>query len=341
MEFMDFLRGTAALVVAVQHCGENLFPKFAKFTHDYFSFGKLGLVIFFLVSGFVIPLSIEKGHSLKRFWVQRFFRLFPLYWVSLAAVVIIYLLGYTPIFDPPFRAHLWRNVLVNVTMFQGAFRVPQAIGLYYTLTIEMFFYIACSLLLLIKQLRNTYALTWVLLVAVSALWILGPLVFHRRMEMAGLFYGVTLFCGTAIYRYYKGNISAKAMNALMGALLLSVSVGVYLNYVYTKKVEMQFSYVAVFGPWFVGFVMFFAAYALRNREFPAVGMWLGRISYSVYLVHPIISFLFRYGRTGGIGLFLITIAVTLLVATVTYYAIEKPMIDLGHRIVKRKQLIAA
>src|SRR5271156_5148787 len=89
MEFMDFARGIAALAVAIQHCGESIFPSFAKFSFQYFNVGQCGLIIFFLVSGFVIPLSIERVRSQKRFWIHRFFRLFPLYWFSLLIVIVV------------------------------------------------------------------------------------------------------------------------------------------------------------------------------------------------------------------------------------------------------------
>jgi peptidoglycan/LPS O-acetylase OafA/YrhL len=336
MECMDFLRGIGALAVALQHCGEAIFPAFSRFSFAYFNIGQFGLIIFFLVSGFVIPLSLERGRSLQSFWIHRFFRLFPLYWFSLLAVVAIYLLGFTTIFEPSFRMHLWRNVLGNITMFQGVLGIPQAIGLYYTLTIELFFYIACAILLLVHQFRNSYRLTWLLLFTVSTLWIGGPLLLHRRTEMAGLFYGFTLFAGTSLYRYFKGTVSAKEIGLLLGAMFLSASWGVYLNDVVLKKPGAEFSYIGLYGSWIAGFVLFFGMYALRDRKFPAAGMWLGRISYSVYLIHPIASFLFRETRLPAAPMFILTIGATLVMATLTYYALERPMIELGHRLVKRE-----
>ncbi len=334
MEFMDFARGIAALAVAIQHCGESIFASFAKFSFQYFNLGQSGLIVFFLVSGFVIPLSIERVRSQKRFWIHRFFRLFPLYWFSLLTVVVLYLLGFTAIFEPSFRLHVWRNVAGNITMFQGALGLPQAIGLYYTLTIELFFYIACTILLVINQFRNSYALTWGLLLAVSVVWIFGPVFLHRRVDMAGLFYGLTLFAGAAVYRYFKGTISTMEIGALMGVMLVSVAGGVYINDALLKKPGAEFSYIAIFVSWVAGFAVFFTVYALRGREFPSAGMWLGRISYSVYLMHPIAGFLFRQTRLAPGPMFLLTIAATLVVSTLTYYGIEKPMIELGRTFVK-------
>ena len=77
LSFLDFLRGIAALAVCFEHAGYRLWPHFREVTHSYFSFGKFGLTAFFLTSGFVIPYSLERSNSLRRFWVNRFFRLYP------------------------------------------------------------------------------------------------------------------------------------------------------------------------------------------------------------------------------------------------------------------------
>src|SRR5579863_7940965 len=81
LTFLDSVRGLAALAVLLEHVGDRLHPAFRVFTHDWFSFGKLGVTAFFLTSGFVIPLSLERGRSLKRFWISRVFRLYPIYWL--------------------------------------------------------------------------------------------------------------------------------------------------------------------------------------------------------------------------------------------------------------------
>ena len=118
LSFLDCIRGVAALAVLVEHIGALLWPRFHVFVHNSFNFGKFGVAAFFLTSGFVIPFSLERGNSLPKFWISRFFRLYPLYWLSLTMVVCLFLLGVPHGFGPDFSSHLARNVLVNVTMFQ-------------------------------------------------------------------------------------------------------------------------------------------------------------------------------------------------------------------------------
>jgi peptidoglycan/LPS O-acetylase OafA/YrhL len=333
VEFMDFVRSLAAFAVVFEHSLDKVFPPYFTISHNYFNLGKFGITIFFLVSGFVIPLSLERGHSLKRFWVHRFFRLFPLYWFSLAIVIGLYLLGVTSVIDNVFPDHLLKNGLINITMLQGVAGVPSAIGLYYTLTIELLFYFACSFLFLARRLEDSYKISWGLLILASSAWILGPLVLHRRMEMAGLFAGVTLFMGTTIYRLYQGKVSLRKFNVLLIALLLSTSVGIWLNYVYLHKSDpvQHFSFIAIFAAWFSAYALFLGAYALRKYQFPRIGLWFGRISYSVYLLHPIILLSLYRGRGGFLfvaGVMLLTI----VVAQLSFKFIESPMIALGKRI---------
>ncbi len=84
-DFIDSARGIAALAVIAEHLYEARSPWFYTFSQTGFSLGAFGVTLFFLVSGFIIPVSIEKA-GLKRFWIARVFRLYPLYWLSLGLV---------------------------------------------------------------------------------------------------------------------------------------------------------------------------------------------------------------------------------------------------------------
>ena len=72
-EFLDAVRGLAALLVVLQHSP-------MRFGKDHLSYGLAGVVAFFLVSGFIIPVSLERYASLPRFWSGRILRIVPLYY---------------------------------------------------------------------------------------------------------------------------------------------------------------------------------------------------------------------------------------------------------------------
>ena len=86
-------------------------------THQYVNIGRFGVVAFFLVSGYIIPFSLERGGSVRRFAVGRFFRLYPLYWVSLVAILVIYQFQHDALDAGLPDPHVLHAV-VNFTMIQ-------------------------------------------------------------------------------------------------------------------------------------------------------------------------------------------------------------------------------
>src|SRR5919199_2802289 len=177
--FLDFIRGIAALSVFFQHACEGLWPEFWSFSHNSFNLGKFGVVIFFLVSGFIIPFSLERGGSARKFWMGRFFRLYPLYWTSLVCIVTLAILG-SPSVPENFRTNLVPNFLVNLTMFQDFVGVPPALGVYETLTLELVFYIACTILFLLQLHRKSYVWAWGVLGLTVFGSVLVPLGLEKR-----------------------------------------------------------------------------------------------------------------------------------------------------------------
>lgn len=146
LEFLDAMRGVAAVIVALQHCIELVSPRFLRWSVEVWRPGEFGVVLFFLCSGFIIPASLEKYGSLRRFWLTRFFRLYPLYWVMAGVILILHYAGHFPL-DPVFRERPAWAIFANSTMAQYFMNVPMAVGAAWTLSYELVFYAACSLLL--------------------------------------------------------------------------------------------------------------------------------------------------------------------------------------------------
>jgi len=100
LAYIDGLRGVAALMVVVQHGMETAFShapadsalrQVVKLVFlDDFNIGRVGVVAFFCISGFVVPFSFAGPAPLRAFVVSRFFRLYPAYWLSILCAVIVY-----------------------------------------------------------------------------------------------------------------------------------------------------------------------------------------------------------------------------------------------------------
>ena len=66
IEFLDALRGLAALTVALQHFVDSQSDAYLKWSIEVFRPGEWGVIVFFLTSGYIIPVSIERYRSVTR-----------------------------------------------------------------------------------------------------------------------------------------------------------------------------------------------------------------------------------------------------------------------------------
>ncbi|MEU2347424.1 acyltransferase [Modestobacter sp. NPDC049651] len=144
MRALDALRFVAALaVVAFHYTGRDsgawgdsvrtVFPSLSRFT----VYGGFGPYLFFIISGFVVLMSAQ-GRSAAQFIASRVGRLYPAYWVGVlltGAVVQLW-----PIV-PAWRDLTGTDVAVNLSMFQSAFGVRDVDGVYWTLWVELKFYL--------------------------------------------------------------------------------------------------------------------------------------------------------------------------------------------------------
>lgn len=335
LSFLDALRGLAAFAVVIQHSLEQTIAGFTQWATHNFNLGTFGVVSFFIVSGFVIPYSLERSNDARKFWVSRFFRLFPAYWTSLALVLILFFLGWLPL--PGDQAqHIVKFALANMTMFQEAFKVPHAIPVYWTLSLEMAFYILISILFLLKLNKRTLALAWLGLTVVFVGCMTAYFVLHRSLPAGRLGLLATCFVGTAFFRVYKGDLKPAQLGWLLigtAALLLP---GMYIRFELLPKPptpgsQEDFSFQAVALSWIAAYAFFGLFFWLRDKAFPNVLRYLGAISYSLYLFHPLVLDLLP--RTLAKPLwFSLAVVGSIGIAALSYHFIELPSIELGRKV---------
>ncbi|GAA0818476.1 acyltransferase family protein [Streptosporangium amethystogenes subsp. fukuiense] len=148
---LDLLRFAAAMAVLAFHYfiafasvwGDRpakLFPAISTIS----GLGILGVELFFMISGFVILMSIW-GRGLGAFALSRLVRLFPAYWVSVVVTAALYGLTAATALDPKLSLGEYG---VNLTMLQRAFGVYDANGVYWSLWVELRFYVLISILVI-------------------------------------------------------------------------------------------------------------------------------------------------------------------------------------------------
>ncbi|HEY1701035.1 MAG TPA: acyltransferase family protein, partial [Trebonia sp.] len=148
-----------------------------------------------------------------------------------------------------------------------------------------------------------------------------------------------MFTGTAIYRAEQGQTKKwQAWAVAIAVLILATAAGVWHGQ--DQGTEFLREWVATVV---AAGLTFGIGLAVRHWKLPSWLAWLGLVSYSVYLLHPLAVDTYDHfarGRTiGGDGIQLFTvlgIVVLMLVASaLAYYFVEKPMVALGRRVTKR------
>lgn len=320
LDFLDGVRGIAALAVVLGHACTQISATFRTSIEPYFYLGSWGVVLFFLCSGFILPVSLERQGSLSSFWVRRFFRLFPLYWANLIAIIAIGNAEASRVLaGPPARAGL--IVLANLTMFQAFLGAPHLMALYWTLTLELLFYILISLLFLLKLSARFSSATLVLIVIAIGAGLVLPLPFAFSYST----HLILILVGLVVYRHYSGTLhpGVGAAIALLTPLLLVLPLLVDRG-----NSRGQLGWVVA---QMAACVCFGCAYLLRARPIHPILRYLGQISYSIYLMHPIVLDLVPRMASPALTLLAWLVGV-LLLASATYRWIERPMIAWGKRL---------
>lgn len=136
---LDALRGVAAVLVVTYHFTSGYGGEFGWGpTRPLFNFpvAQAGVAIFFVISGFVISLTLERSNSVQDFAASRFSRLFPIFWAACALTTALILITG---FDPFHLTGL--GILTTATMLNGLVGEPFVDPSYWTLTRELLFYV--------------------------------------------------------------------------------------------------------------------------------------------------------------------------------------------------------
>jgi peptidoglycan/LPS O-acetylase OafA/YrhL len=354
MGHIDSIRGIAALLVAFLHISQGYLEIPAVKAQGTFlyeiayqlDFGRIGVVAFFAISGFVICPSLKgrKYDGTRKFLISRFFRLFPAFWMSIVLTLWTrYSWNGLPV-D-------WPQVLGNIPMLYSLFHVEPLQGLYWTLEVELIFYLLCLTLFMCGWLHKPVILCFLGLVLMAA----SEWIFSRpdiKSEITRAFHIQWMFMPWNLAIMFWGGLFRIWYNdRVRRCLLFSVSVPVFAL-VLALLVAILWSPIILtctwilqgklwalheMVPYFFGMGLFItgALYIKLNNRFL---VWLGTISYSLYLLHPIAyGFVLMLVNTkfpdwGNLHLsvyIFVSIVVSILLAGLVYYCIERPAIKLG------------
>jgi len=328
LTFLDALRGIAALSVFFYHAGVVAGHDSGGALGASFHLGNFGVILFFLCSGFIIPAALEQSSSLRAFWIRRIARLYPPYWLSVAVYAALGLLVQRGESVDALLAAPLPVVIANLSMFQLLFDQPHLNYGYWTLLFELLFYVLATGLFAARLLRRTALVATVMCSLAIVVEVVLPVAFGTAKPVLGLVsFLATMFLGTVVYRLHTRELRWRSATPVLafGTLMLATTAlslpagehGVwgFLDYLSGRVLALA---------------VFLVAFALRARRVPRLLLFLGQISYSVYLLHMAVIMCVASGNT-TLDLALWTVG-TLVLAACSYQLIERPAIQFGRHL---------
>jgi peptidoglycan/LPS O-acetylase OafA/YrhL len=320
---LDGLRGIAALSVLLFHFTTRYDTLFGHQGDPIVSFPKasFGVELFFVISGFVILMTISRTETVWDFIASRFGRLYPAYW---AAILLTFSIVSATSMWPHGQPGL-RDVLINTTMLQEFVGAQNVDGVYWTLRIELMFYGLIAAFFVLKMIRYIEFLAAGLLALSLADWALNRSSFLTTTAGAAANDLLTLvlagrrieffITGMMLYLCWKNGFTVTRLAIIGIALVVTGIEGGWVT------AAVHTGVVALVGVAMLGLIS-----PLRSR--PVV--FLGFISYTLYLVHQFIGFVVIHevesrGMNSTLAIICATVA-TIGLATVLTICIERPAI---------------
>jgi len=316
---LDMLRGLAAVAVCYFHFTHGNPRLLAETDPLYITgrFGFLGVDVFFVISGFVIPYAMYRANysikNLGRFLGKRFVRIEPPYLLS---IFLVLFLNWLSTQSPYYRGEAFNidstRLLLHFGYLNAFFSHPWYNDVYWTLAIEFQYYIIIALFfpLLISKNKN-FSFGFLLIFAISGFF------FDQHSFIFS--YSLLFIVGILLFQFRIGYLK----KGEFGALLL-----IALILIFTKFDKRYL--VAALLPYF--FINYF--------EFTGrISKFLGNISYSLYLVHipiggRIINLTENFVQSTLIReiMVFVALAVSILAAWLFYKIIEKPAINWSKKV---------
>jgi peptidoglycan/LPS O-acetylase OafA/YrhL len=322
IEFIDAIRGIASLMVVVEHAVQTWLPGYFAWSNQWVSFGRVGIVAFFMVSGYVVGVTLTR-QTVRVFAIRRFWRLYPIYWIATLFYVAVSLA--TGSFSQEVTLFV---VVINLTMLQGFIGTYSVLGVAWTLGNEIVFYLqsmfakrfnvlSLSVWLGIGWLAIFGAAAAANLILQTSVTALAPLMLFS----ASFGYAIFLRDSTGGRQWVIYAVCAFLVVPVFGMALNSHSA--------IGSMSFNLSYIG-------GVALFALFYALRQSTMPRVMLRLGAMSYALYLVHTAVILLLESVETTVLASVGIATVGSVALAWLAHIYIERPFVEVGRRLSKSK-----
>ncbi len=357
-KYVDAIRGVAILMVILVHTAQKV-SGLNSFTKFFSGYGALGVQLFFVASAYTLCISAEtrknESQLLVKYAIRRFFRIAPLYYLGIIgyfflALTIVYFSNGS-ISIPEHYTLL--NIISNVLFVHGFYPpannniVPGG----WSIGTEMAFYVVFPMLFALANRYLVSARTIILGVLIGFLFSQITLLIlasnginvSNDFVYCNLINQIPVFILGIAY-YFWSTLKNQRFNWNMDVLAFVVLSGISL---YFTKLSVEISYLLSCIPFISGLSFLFLMELFRklDRLNSNILVRIGKVSYSMYIIH----FIFAWLMTSLIApllnkiliseftlllLYPIVVATTFYLATLSEKYIEKPFIEMGRKIVK-------
>lgn len=329
---LTFSRFIAAIAIVIFHFRENVFPFSIESVNNFISYFNVLVSYFFVLSGFILTINSKNVANLNHFYINRFSRIYPLYFFALLLTLILIFSARTPKDTVSFN-----KVFLSVFLIQSWFREYALTYNFpaWSLSVEAFFYLIFPFTigsfqkLKIKTLLFLTGLFWVVMQIVFVIMINKGDFFVLSNP---LFHLSTFLFGMAAGRIFKNKSDVLIKNIRTIEILSAVSVIVLCFLIISKNLLFnKFYQNGLLAPVFVLLIYTIALSKQRVlRFFTSKRLeYLGEISYGIYILQFPVSILVfgvidRIKKLSPTASFYIYSIILVGVAALTYEFIEKP-----------------
>ena len=357
LEGIDILRGLAVSVVILYHFFELLELHTHSLYPYIYSLGLLGVPLFFIISGYLIYRSVDYSISMKgikfglrQYFSHRLFRILPAFYVNFL-VVFILAFYFTDSMNTWPSDFILRQIWSHLTFTSFFIYKTSGLGIngaYWTLSIEMLWYIVAPLFFIYIK-KDRYL---IILFILSILYLIGldlslyntilgldknsPNYFHLLFYLSSQFPGQLIYfiAGIFIYKYTQVEIFIhRFIKYFLFTLLLFLFI-----YLSDQKYFLE-SFTIKSSITLLTVIFIFMLFYRDDLKKLYLISWLGKISYSLYLWHmPILFILKKYIMPYDTSWWFISILFIILllsISSLSYYLIEETGFTLRKKLENR------
>jgi len=340
IQVIQVMRGLAALLVCCFHM-KGLLPQ-NNIGLFLFKKGSIGVPLFFIISGFIMHITTAKiewnKEKIKTFLLKRVIRIIPLYYLATLIYLLVTYQFQLYIIEQP------TLILPSIFFFPTyanligpSYGMP-VLKVGWSLNYEMYFYLLLAISLLFKKYRWHF-FTAIIFITVIIIPLISKGYVMKELTQCYTFHfsylslitnPVLLFfvLGITIGKLYQANLN---FNKLSWAKFFVFAALINFTGYY-------FNFYVLFNGYFTHLFncgILFIAILLRNKlnpyKIPNFLIFLGDISFSLYLIHPIVLFSFPiFIRQIGLSMplngwvyFVICLLLIVILSSISYFIIEK------------------